>query len=220
MKYIHIQRAIGLTLAAMATMLAVAQPAVATPRAAIAVVEVMGPPNPETLSLRDGSFSSEIAIGAAAVTGSTPADPSKLQNLKLGDELGLAIQKAFAVKSVVAYLTGADPHPSPTSTLQISIDDARYERRLEENKIAPNLLVRFRLYDGTTRDRLIGDTYMYDMYANTIGRTNLRPPAEFAFDKPQDLQAHPEIILAGFRKGIDMIAQQIVTDILADIDGE
>ncbi|MDZ4738702.1 MAG: hypothetical protein SGJ03_02225 [Alphaproteobacteria bacterium] len=215
MVYVHIQRAIGLTLAAI---LGVAQPAAATPRAAIAVVEVMGPPNPETISLRDGKFSSEIAIGAAAGAGSTPADPSNLQNLKLGDELGVAIQKAFAAKGVVAYLTGADPHPWPTSSLQISIDDARYERRLEESKIGPNLLVRFRLYDGTTRDRLIGDTYMYDMYAKTIGRTILRPPAEFGFDKSEELQAHPEIILAALRKGIDMIAQQIVTDIMADID--
>lgn len=218
MEYVHIQRAIRLILAALAATLGVAQPAVATPRAAIAVVEVMGPPNPETISLRDGTFSTEIAIGAAAGAGSTPADPSKLQNLKLGDELGVAVQKAFAAKGVVAYLTGADPHPWPTSSLQISIDDARYERRLEENKIGPNLLVRFRLYDGTTRDRLVGDTYMYDMYAQTIGRTILRPPAEFGFDKPEELQAHPEVILAALRKGIDMIAQQIVADIMADID--
>jgi hypothetical protein len=218
MVYVHIQRAIGLALAAMAAMLTLVTPVVATPRAAIAVVEVMGPPNPETIALRDGKFSSDIAIGAAAGAGSTPADPSKLQNLKLGDELGLAVQKAFAAKGVVAYLTGADPHPWPTSALQISIDDARYERRLEESKIGPNLLVRFRLYDGTTRDRLAGDTYMYDMYAQTIGRTILRPPEEFGFDKKEDLQAHPEVMLAALRKGIDMIAQQIVTDILADID--
>ena len=218
MVYGHVKRASGLALAAMAATLGLVTPAVATPRAAIAVVEVMGPPNPETISLRDGTFSTEIAIGAAAGAGSTPADPSKLQNLKLGDELGVAIQKAFAAKGVVAYLTGADPHPWPTSSLQISIDDARYERRLEENKIGPNLLVRFRLYDGTTRDRLVGDTYMYDMYAQTIGRTILRPPAEFGFDKSEELQAHPEVILAALRKGIDMIAQQIVADIMADID--
>ncbi|MEQ1753303.1 MAG: hypothetical protein ABL973_04140 [Micropepsaceae bacterium] len=198
----------------MAAALGAAAPSYATPRAALAVVEVLAPGNPEQVEVRDGTFSTEIAIGGAATT---PADQAKLQNLKLGDELAVAVQKALIAKGLSAYVTGTDPHPWPTSSLQLSIDDTRYERRLE-GKIGPNLLIRFRLYDATSRDKLASDTYTYDMYAKTIGRTILRPPEEFGFDKPEDLTAHPEVVLAAMRRGLDMIAAQIATDILADMD--
>ena len=194
------------TCAVMAGILGAVASANATPRAALAVVEVMSPGNPEHVDVRDGSFSAEIAIGG---TSTTPADQSKLQNLKLGDELAVAVQKAFVAKGLTAYVTGTDPHPWPTASLQLSIDDTRYESRVE-GKIGPNLLIRFRLYDGTTRDKLASDTYMYDMYAKTIGRNIIRPPEEFGFEKPEDLQAHPEVMLAAMRKGIDLIATQIV----------
>jgi hypothetical protein len=220
MAQVQMQSAIGLAFAATAAWLGATMPSLATPRAAIAVVEVLGPGNPEQVAVRDGTFSTEISIGAAqgASKDQKLTDQAALQQLKLGDELAVAVQSAFKAKGVVAYIAGADPHPWPTSSLQLSIDDTRYERRLEEHKIGPNLLIRYRLYDATSRDRLIGDTYIYDMYAKTLGRSILRPPAEFTFDKPEDLKAHPEVILAALRKGIDMIAEQIVTDIMADID--
>lgn len=189
-------------------------PASATPRAALAVVEVMAPGNPDHVAVRDGSFSTEIAIGG---TSTAPADQAKLQNLKLGDELAVAVQKALVAKGLTAYVTGTDPHPWPTSSLQLSIDDTRYERRVE-GKIGPNLLIRFRLYDGTTRDKLASDTYMYDMYAKTIGRNIIRPSDEYGFEKPEDLKAHPEVMLSAMRRGIDLIAAQIVTDIMADVE--
>lgn len=187
----------------------VAPPAWATPKAAIAVVEVLSAANPEQLALRDASSSSEIALAKAQGSG--------LETVKLGDELSLAVKDALKAKGIVAYVAGDQNHPWPTSSLQLSIDETRYERRLE-GKIGPNLQVRFRLYDSNSRDRLVGDTYVYDMYAKTIGRSIVRPPAEFGFEKYEELKSHHDIMLAALRKGVDMIADQIATDILADIE--
>jgi len=197
----------------------------ATPRAAIAVVEVLGAGNPDHVALRDGTFSGEIAIGAAVATstGNAAADPNlkaraALQTLRLGDELAAAVQKALAAKGVPAYIAGEASHPWPTSSLQLTIDDTRYERR-GEGKIGPNLVVRFRLYDATSRDKLLGNTYIYDLYAKTLGWSVVRPPDEFGLDKPEDLQTKPDVVLAALHKGVDMIAAQIASDILADVEG-
>jgi hypothetical protein len=201
-----------------------ATPAFATPRAAIEVIEVLGAGNPEEVSLRDGTFSGEIPLGAAVATtqASTAADPiqaarNELQKLKLGDELGIAVQKALIAKGLKAYVAGETSHPWPTASLQLSIDDTRYERR-GEGLIGPNLVVRFRLYDATSRDKLVGNTYIYDLYAKTIGWTVLRPAESFGFEKHADIDAHPDVVLKALRNGIDMIAAQIATDILADVE--
>jgi hypothetical protein len=79
-------------------------------------------------------------------------------------------------------------------------------------------VIRFRLFDATSRDKLLGNTYIYDLYAKTIGWSVVRPPEEFGLDKPDDLQARPDVILSAMRKGIDLIASQIATDILADVE--
>lgn len=193
-------------------------PAQATPRAAIEVIEILAPGNPESITVRDGTFSTDIKLGVEADNITKPTDQAALNSLKLGDELAAAMQKALEAKGIKAYIAGTDPHPWPTASLQLSIDDARYERRLEENRIGPNLLIRFRLYDASSRDRLSSDSYVYDMYAKTIGRNIVRPPEEFGFEKREELQAKPGVILAAMRKGIDEIAQEIVKDILADVE--
>ena len=215
----------GLGLAVMMLTVAQPMPAMATPRSAIDVIEVLGAGNPDHVALRDGTFSGEIAIGASVVpaTAGAAADPklgarNELQGLKLGDELAVAVQKALVAKGVKSYVAGELSHPWPTSSLQLTIDDTRYERR-GEGKIGPNLVVRFRLYDATSRDKLLGNTYVYDLYAKTIGWSVVRPPEQFGLDKPEDLQAHPEVILSAMRKGIDLIAAQIAADILADVEG-
>jgi hypothetical protein len=214
----------GFGLAVMALAVALPMPASATPRSAIDVIEVLGAGNPDHVALRDGTFSGEIAIGAAVATatpGATP-DPklaarNELQKLKLGDELAVAVQKALVAKGLKSYVAGELSHPWPTSSLQLTIDDTRYERR-GEGKIGPNLVIRFRLYDATSRDKLLGNTYIYDLYAKTIGWSVVRPPEEFGLDNPEDLQARPDVVLSAMRKGIDLIAAQIATDIMADVE--
>ena len=207
--------------AALSLSLGAAGAASATPRAAIGVIEILAPGNPESISVRDGSFSTDIKLATtpdgSSQASAKPTDLALLNNLKLGDELAIAMKKALEAKGLVAYIAGTDPHPWPTASLQLSIDDTRYERRLE-GKIGPNLLIRFRLYDATSRDRLNSDAYVYDMYAKTIGRNIVRPPAEFGFDKHEEIEAKPGVILAAMRKGIDMIAQEIVADILEDVE--
>ena len=217
----------GLGSALFCISLVVSGSANATPRAAIAVVEVLGVANPDHVALRDGTFSAEISIGDAfvpvpAATAKPDTDPKhedriRLQKLKLGDELAVAVQKALVAKGLASYITGEANHPWPTSSLQLSIEDTRYERRVDE-KIGPNLFVRFRLYDASSRDRLLSNSYVYDMYSKSLGSSIIRPPAGLGFDRKEELQAHPEVILAAMRKGVDMIAEQIATDILADAE--
>ena len=224
MMIFHGRFASGLGLAVVLAAQLSPVPALATPRAAVAVVEVLGAGNPDHVALRDGTFSDEIAIGAAvaAMSDAATKDPklderAQLQKLKLGDELAIAVQKALVAKGMTAYIAGDSSHPWPTSSLQLSIDDTRYERR-GEGKIGPNLVIRFRLYDATSRDKLLGNTYVYDLYAKTIGWSVVRPPEAFGFDKTEDLRAHPDVILSALRKGVDMIAGQIASDIMADVE--
>lgn len=115
----------------------------------------------------------------------------------------------------MASSTGAGQ--TPTARVGISIEEAGYERRVW-GKIGPKLTVRARLYEASSGDRLWGDTYVYDRSAQTLGWTMLRPPEEYGFDEPEDVLAHPDVVVAGLRTGVRMIADQIAEDIASDLD--
>ena len=106
---------------------------------------------------------------------------------------------------------------APTARLELIIEKAGYERRVW-GKIGPKLTVRVRVYEAASNDRAFADTYKYDMSAQTIGWTMLRPPEAFGFDEPEEVPAHPEVVVAGLRKGIEMIAERAAEDIVRELE--
>lgn len=204
----------------------------AAPRTALSVVEVAPPPNPTHIPLRVGNLSSAIALGivvgpgatagelagSAASSGRDPKLSQRMaeQNLRIGDELALAMEASLRRHAFNAFVTGASAQ-APTARVVFEIEEAAYERRVW-GKIGPKLTVRVRVFDTATGDRLFADTYTYDMYAQTIGWTMLRPPPEYGFEEPEEVLAHPEIVAAGFRTGIRMIADRAADDIVDELD--
>jgi hypothetical protein len=209
-------------------------PAWATPRSAVTAIEVTAAPNPTHIPLKVGSLSSAIALGLTVGPGATAGelagsaesagkDATLTQRvadreLRLGDEFAKAIEEALKKKGLNAFLAGS-PVAGQTATarVSVSIEEAGYERRVW-GKIGPKLTVRARLYEASSGDRLWGDTYVYDMYAQTLGWTMVRPPEEYGFDEPEDVLAHPDVVVAGLRTGVHMIADHIAEDIVADLD--
>jgi len=221
---------LGLTIFGVALLSVV--PGYAIPRSSVTNVEVTAPPNPTHIPLKVGDFASAIALGlvmgpgatAGELAGSaeaTGADPKLTQsasgqNLRIGDELALAMESALKQKGLNAFAVGTGVQP-PTARIVLIIEEAGYERRVW-GKIGPKLTVRVRLLDAASGDRLWGDTYKYDMVAQTIGWTMLRPPEEFGFDEPEDVLAHPDVVVAGLRTGIRMIADRAAEDIVGELD--
>ena len=207
-------------------------PGHAIPRSSVASIEVTAPPNPTHIPLKVGDFASAIALGLVVGPGATAgelagsaetsgADPKLSQrlngeDLRIGDELAQAMETALKQKGLNAFGAGGNAQ-QPTARIVLIIEEAGYERRVW-GKIGPKLTVRVRLLDATSGDRLWGDTYKYDMVAQTIGWTMLRPPAEFGFDEPEDVLAHPDIVVAGLRTGIRMIADRAAEDIAGELD--
>jgi hypothetical protein len=212
--------------------IASAAPSRATPRSAVGAIEVTAPPNPTHIPLKVGNLSTAIALGLAVGPGATSGElagsaeasgkdtslsaRAAERDLRLGDEFALAIEGALKAKGLNAFLAGVAGQ-SPTARLTIEIMEAGYERRAW-GKIGPKLTVRARVYDAKSGDRLWGDTYKYDMYAQTLGWTMLRPPEEYGFDEAEDVLAHPDVAIAGLRKGVQMIADEIAKDVVEDLD--
>jgi hypothetical protein len=206
----------------------------AMPRSSLASIHVVAPENPTHIPLRVGSLSSAIALGLTAGPGATAGElagsagasgrDTKLtesvagKNLRMGDELAKAIADALQRKGFGAAVATSGQQPqSPTARLTASIEEAAYERRAW-GKIGPKLVVQVRVHDVASGDRLFADTYKYDMYAQTIGWTILRPPPEYGFEEAEEVTAHPEIVVAGFRTGFQMIADRVADDIVSELD--
>ena len=217
-----------------AAALAVAAPGHAMPRSVMAAIEATAPPNPEHIPLKVGDFGSAIALGlivgpgatagelagSAEASGKDPKLSERLagQKLLIGDALAQAMVGALKKRGFNAFSKGgaAQPQP-PTARLELIIEEAGYERRVW-GKIGPKLTVRVRVYEAASNDRVFADTYKYDMSAQTIGWTMLRPPEEFGFDEPEEVLAHPEVVVAGLRKGIEMIAERAAEDIVGEME--
>lgn len=207
-------------------------PADAAPRALLNAIEVTAPANPTHLPLKVGNFGSAIALGlfvgpgatAGELAGSAEASgrATKLteslagQNLRVGDELAQAMEAALKQRSFNAFAAGASQQP-PSVRIVFEIEECGYERRVW-GKIGPKLTVRVRVFDITNNDRVFGDTYKYDMYAQTLGWTMLRPPEEYGFEDADSVLAHPDVVAAGIRTGIRMIAERAAEDIVGEFD--
>ena len=208
--------------------------ALAYPASVLASVDVEAPENPAQIPLRVGNLSSAIAMGLVAGPGATSgvlagsatasgrdtrlSENAASQNLRVADELAAAICDALKRKGFNAQPRSNAAQAQPaTARITFTIEEVAYERRAW-GKIGPKLTVRVRAYESPSDDRIFSDTYKYDMYAQTLGWTMLRPPEQYGFDEADDVLAHPDVAIAGLRTGITMIADRLVDDFLADVD--
>lgn len=194
-------------------------------------IDVIPTENPDKIPLRVGNLGSAIllglAIGPGAASGelagsaassgkaNTLSERVAPYNLRMADEFAAAMAKALQQHGVDAAVQGSAARAA-TMRLTYSFEEVAYERRAR-GKIGPKMVVRIRVRDAASDDRLFGDTYMYDMYAQTIGYTILRPPEEVGFDEADEVLAHPDRVVEGFRIGFKLIAEEAAKDIVEEL---
>lgn len=203
----------------------------AYPASSLASIQVVAPPNPTHITLKDGDAVTAIAlgvlfgpgatagdlVGSAKESGRDPSLSQKMaeQNLRIGDELAQAMESALKQRGYNASVAAVPQ--SPTTRIVFIIEEAGYERRVW-GKVGPKLTVRVRLLDAVSGSNLWRDTYKYDLVAMTIGWTMLRPPEQYGFKEPGDVLAQPGLAVEGLRTGIRMIADRAASDMLEDVD--
>lgn len=194
-------------------------------------IDVMPTANPDQIPLRVGNLGSAILLGLAFGPGATSGELAGSANasgrattlservapfnLRMGEEFASAMATALQQRGVDAAVQGSAAR-APTMRLTFSFEEIAYERRVW-GKIGPKMVVRIRVRDAASDDRLFGDTYMYDMYAQTIGYTILRPPEEVGFEDSDQVLAHPDRVVEGFRIGFRMIAEEAAKDIVEEL---
>jgi hypothetical protein len=74
------------------------------------------------------------------------------------------------------------------------------------------------LVERNTGRTLFEHSYWYDMHTlGSLGHlTTFTPEDKYGFDDSKDVIAHPDIVAAGFRAAIPMIAQALKEDLKKD----
>jgi len=176
-------------------------------------IAIVGPQNPTQVKLEVGGWASAIgvAMGGGAVAGMLAATRQNdqmpvLQDFKLGDEMNAAVSKSL---DAAGYTIVPDSDPHPDAVLAFTLAECKYVRRVW-GLIGPRITMDVELRDRTTGNRLFSRSYRYDMH--TLGFTgDLTPEDKYGFDTVEEVRAHPDVVAAGLRAAIPMVAADITS---------
>ena len=191
--------------------------------ARIRTISITTTGNPTHYRLSVGDVSTAIALGIAVgpgaaggtLQGSLNASGQQTkfdaalapQNLALGDEM-VEMARATVERDGYTVVKG----DAADAVLTFDIQDISYERRVW-GLVGPHIVVEVTLTDSTTRKILFTHIYWYDMHGlGSFGRTTqIHPDEKYGFDDENEVLAHPEIAVAGFRAMIPKMLDDLGT---------
>jgi hypothetical protein len=192
---------------------------------AIKSIAIEATANPTHFGLAVGDVGTAIAEGVAigpgasagilagSLAGSAKAetltDVLAPQNLRLGDELPEAVGSALKRDGYDIGMLKPMAIATSDAVLDLQFFESTYERHVW-GKIGSHLVIATTLRDRISRRKLFYRIYRYDMHMISIPPTlGLTPKDEYGFDEPDQVLTHPDIVAAGFRAAIPMIAADI-----------
>lgn len=171
-------------------------------------IAIIGPENPTEIRLEVGGWASAIGVAMGGAVGGALAASKEngqmpiLADFRLGDEMKTAITKALEEDGYTIV-----PEDQADAVLILKMGDCKYVRRVW-GLIGPRITMESELRDRLTGKRLFSRDYKYDMH--TLGMTGqLTPEDKYGFDTIEDVQAHPDVVAAGLRAALPMIAEDM-----------
>jgi hypothetical protein len=175
-------------------------------------IAIVGPDNPTEIKLDVGGWTSAIGIAMGGAVGGAMASARQkdqmpiLEDFKLGDQMHTAIATSL---EEIGYTVVPAGDAEPDAVLTLTLADCKYVRRVW-GLIGPRITMDAELKDRATGKSLFSRSYKYDMH--TLGLTGqLTPEDKYGYKNIEDVRAHPEVVAAGLRAAIPMIAADLAT---------